>query len=464
MNRPETLRPSIDYRRGIRSYSDVAPGSLADKAPYIDHGTSLVDPARYRDPAEASREWDKMWTRVWLLAGFACDIPNAGDWFKFDIGSESFVIVRGEDEEVRAFYNVCPHRGNQIVRDDFGTATDCFRCSFHGWQFGTDGSLIAVKEPETFRREALDQATGLTSVRCEIWAGFVFITMNDEAEPLGNFLGILPQHLDGFHLERMRVLEDIVYHYDANWKTLQDAFLEFYHGDTVHPELACSMETYHCQYDLYPRGVSRMILPYGYAPDKLEDPDAVNDMLKAALRQYGGDPDAWPDLKGSEYKRAIVDAKRKLADRAGWDHFTVLSDDQIVDDWNYAIFPNVTLNIMGESCLVQTFRPDPADPRKSIWRSIMLNLPSNDSGFQPIVLSSMGQNVFGPQGWDGTARPPILYAKTPEETGFILAQDCKLVPPVQRGMTSRAFKGYILSEQEIRIRHFLAELDCYLNA
>lgn len=464
MNKPAIIRPSVDYRLGVRSYTDVPPGSLAEKMPYIDYGTELVDPKRYIDPAEATREWEKLWTRCWTLAGFACDIPHAGDWFKYDLGRESFVIVRGRDEEIRAFYNVCPHRGNQIVRTDFGTVEDCFRCAFHGWEFGTDGSLAAIKEPETFRAEARAQATGLSPVHCAVWAGFVFVNMDPNPEPLERFLGVLPQHLEGFHLERMRVLEDIVYPYAANWKTLQDAFLEFYHGDTVHPELAATMETYFCQYDLYPNGISRMILPYGYAPDKLDDPDQVNDMLQMALKQYGGDPDAWPGLSGRNYKRAIVDAKRKLSGRAGWDHFDELSDDQIVDDWNYAIFPNVTLNIMGESCLVQTFRPDPDDPQKSIWRSVMLNLPSKDPDFHPIVLSSMGQNVFGPEGWDGSERPAILYAQTPAETGFILAQDCELIPPVQRGINSRAFKGYNLGEQEIRIRHFLAELDTYLDA
>jgi carnitine monooxygenase subunit len=464
MNKPNRLRPPVDHRVGIRSYPDMEPGSIADKMPYVDYGTELVDPRRYRDPAEATREWDKLWTKVWTLAGFSSDIPAPGDWFKYDLGHESFVVVRGDDMVIRAFYNVCPHRGNQIVRSDFGSANSCLQCSFHGWSFNIDGSLASIKEPETFRTEALAQATGLTPVRCETWSGFIFINMDNDAGPLLDFLGVLPEHLDRFRIEKMRVLEDIVYLYDANWKTLQDAFLEFYHGDTVHPELASTMETYFCQYDLYPKGISRMILPYGYAPDKLDDPETVNEMLKMALRQYCGDPSDWPDLKGYEYKTAIVAAKRRLSQTAGWHHFAGLSDDQIVDDWNYAIFPNVTLNIMGESCLVQSFRPDPNDPAKSIWRSVMLNLPSADPAFKPIVLSSMGQNVFGPDGWDGTARPPILYAKTPAETGFILAQDCELIPPVQAGMRSRAFKGYNLSEQEIRIRHFLAELDRYLDA
>lgn len=458
------VRPPVDYKAGIRSYHNVEPGSLEDKAPYVDYGTDRIDPERYRDPAVAEVEWDKLWTKVWTLAGFVADIPNVGDWLKYDLGKESFLVVRGEDDQIRAFYNVCPHRGNQIVRADFGTALDCFRCAFHSWEFNIDGSLRAVKEPETFRSETLKLAHGLTEVRCDTWSGFIFINMDPDAEDLHSFLGILPEHLDRFRMDKMRVLEDFIITVDCNWKTLEEAFLEFYHGDTVHPELGTCMETYHCQYDLYPRGISRMILPYGYAPDKLDDPAEVNEMLKGALRQYRGNPEDWPDLKGFEYKTAMIDAKRKLAKSSGWDHFDDLTDDQTVDDWNYSFFPNVTLNIMGESCLVQTFLPHPTDPMKSFWRSIMLNLPSRDPDFRPIAISSMGQDVFGPNGWDGSVRPPTIRTSNLADTGFILAQDGELVPAVQRGINSRAFKGHILSEQELRIRHYLAEIDQYLVA
>ncbi|MHA3795383.1 aromatic ring-hydroxylating dioxygenase subunit alpha [Sphingomonas sp. YL-JM2C] len=456
-------RPAVDYREGVRMTPGVEAGPLAEKAPYVDHGTAPIDPRRYRDPAEAAREWEKMWTKVWTHAGFASDIPNPGDWFKYDLGPESFVVVRGQDDEIRAFYNVCPHRGNRIARTDFGTATDCFTCAFHGWKFGDDGALLSVKDPETFRPETLAHVTGLTAVRCEIWAGLVFINMDDDAEDLRSFLGILPEHLDAFHFEKMRVSEDIVYTYDANWKTTYDAFMEFYHADMIHPELGEAMETYWNQYDLYPKGISRMLLPFGYAPDKVADPDEVNEALVQTLVRYEGNPEDWKHLKGHEYATALVEVKRRLAEREGWDHFKELSDSQVLGDWNYSFFPNVTINIFGEMAYFQMFRPHPTDPMKCVWRSIQLNLVGAN-GFQPVLATGLGNDQDDPEDWDGTVRPPIVYAQTPEETGFILAQDCYLVPPVQEGINSRSFKGLILGEQEVRIRHYLAELDRYLEA
>jgi phenylpropionate dioxygenase-like ring-hydroxylating dioxygenase large terminal subunit len=457
-------RRRVDHQDGVRILPNVEHGALAAKAPYIDYGTDLVDVRRYIDPAEAEREWEKFWTKIWTLAGIASDIPNPGDWFKYDLGRESFIVVRGDDHKIRAFYNVCPHRGNRIVRNDFGTAGGGFQCAFHNWKFNIDGGLNSVREAETFRPEALAHATGLTAVACDEWAGLVFISMNPQPEPLLDFLGILPEHLGDFHFEKMRVLEDIVYMYDANWKTTADAFLEFYHAESVHPELALTMETYHCQYDLYPKGISRMILPFGYSPDKLQDTATVSADLKGVLMFYGGDPDQWGHLSGAGYATAIAAAKRQLAKREGWDHFDKLSDSQILGDWNYSIFPNVTINVFGEIAYFQIFRPHPTDPTKCVWRSIQLNLTGRTPQYRPMILGELGQNQDQNAPWDGSVRPAIEFPDKADGTRYVLAQDALLVPPVQQGMSSRAFKGYVLSEQEIRIRHYLAELDKYLAA
>ena len=455
-------RKRYDFREGIRSYEKVAPGSYAAKAPYVDHGTDIVDKWRYIDPQESVREWEKLWTKVWNLAGCASDIPEPGDWFKYDLGLESFLVLRDDDRQVKAFYNVCPHRGNQIARTDFGKIDDCFRCAFHGWRFNKNGSLNKIKEPETFRPEVIADKPGLTPVRCEVWGNFVFINMDRDAEPLLSFLGVIPEHLAAYNLDDFRVFDDVEYVFDANWKTTIDAFLEFYHGDQIHPELGEGMETYFVQYDLYSKGVSRMILPLGYAPDKLPNTKVVNSTLLSMLRSWGGNSEEWKHLTGAEYKRAMIEVKRRLARRVGWDHFEALEDDQITDDWNYHVFPSVTFNLYPDGNYVQMFRPHPTDPHKCIWRAMTLVPIPKKGGFTPVAIADLGQGTVGEE-WDGTVRPPIKRATKPAELGFILAQDAELVPPVHKGVRSASFKGFRLSEQEIRIRHYLAELDRYLN-
>ena len=104
-------------------------------------------------------EWQKLWPRVWLLAGVASDIPEEGDYFTFAVGAEEFVLVRQADASVKAFYNVCPHRGNRVVLNERGSVPR-FTCAFHGWQFGCNGKLERITDEETFNPKLIAHRPG----------------------------------------------------------------------------------------------------------------------------------------------------------------------------------------------------------------------------------------------------------------------------------------------------------------
>ena len=146
------------------------PHPFNDPAPVIDNGTKRPEPNRYFDPRYKDAEWDRLWTKTWLLACPSSDIREDGDFAKFDIGIESFIIVRQEDGSVKAHLNVCPHRGSQIVMSDLGSQ-ERFTCPFHNWQFGLDGTNQKVTDRETFHPDVLCHDINLTSVRCEEVAG-----------------------------------------------------------------------------------------------------------------------------------------------------------------------------------------------------------------------------------------------------------------------------------------------------
>ncbi len=458
------MKRDYDYINGPLVNPTASGQHVEAKAPYIDLGTGLIDPKLFSSPEVMKLEWEKLWTKVWTLAGLACDIPNVGDYLKYDLGVESFVVVRADDG-IKAFYNVCPHRGNQLVWDDFGTLSNkCFTCKFHSWRFTIDGKLKSVYRSETFRPEVFNDKPALKEVRCDSWKGMIFICMDDAAPPLLDFLGVIPEHCEPYPLERLRVSKDDEIVWDANWKTALDAFLEFYHGEIVHPELGPVCETYHIQYDQYDRGISRMLVPMGYVPDTNPDRETVNEGLKGMIREYGGNPEDYAHLKGHEYQQAVVDARRRWAKKNNLDYYDKLSDKQVSDTWNYHIFPNVTLNIFQNALLIQRFLPHPDDPNKSIYSAISMNLPVSDPDFKMFDISNVGKGHGGDAMWTGDPRPPRNHPENDDELGFVLAQDAHLVPHVQRGLRSSAFKGYRLSEQEIRIRHYLAELERYLNA
>jgi phenylpropionate dioxygenase-like ring-hydroxylating dioxygenase large terminal subunit len=287
--------------------------------------------------------------------------------------------------------------------------------------------------------------------------------MDDSAPSLTNFLGILPQHLNSYPIDTFRVSQDDEVIWDANWKTALDAFLECYHCDIVHPELGGMTDTYDVQYDLYDNGLSRMILGVGYAPKCNSDGETVGDALKRIILDHGGDPEKYSGLSGANYQKAVIETKRAWAQRNKLDYFSRLSDSQIANVWNYYIFPNVTINLWPNALLVQRFLPDVSNPSRSVYSAISLNLPVADPNYRLFDIGSVGQGNAGGTLWTGDPRPPRARPKTEADLGYVLAQDARLVPHVQAGLRSRSFKGYRLGEQEIRIRHYLSELDRYLN-
>ena len=455
------------FERGFVAYPDAEPDSPAAKAPYVDHGTARVDPRRYWSDEEAELEWDGMWTKTWSFAGLAHDIPAVGDYFKVDLGRESFIVVRtGPDtRDIAAYYNVCPHRGNRIAHGDFGSvgADGCFACDFHGWRFGMDGRNVEIRDEMIFRPEAIAHRPGLKPIRCDVWNSFVFINLDPAAGPLLDHLDVMPAHLGSYPFDKYRVIKDISVCWDANWKTALDAFVEFYHADDVHPEVIPFSETLECQYDLYDRGLSRMIIPLGYVTSRHEDRDEVNEFLKMFIAFFGGDNEKYKDIKGRDYKQALIDTKRAWAKRHGYDHFDQLSDGQVADDWNYFVFPNITVNVFSDSMLIQIFRPHPTDAQKSYYRAISLCLPVGGTNEMVMDPGSFGPEAISAPGWDGAIRPPIETPQRLEDFGSVLAQDARRVPEVQKGLRSAAFDGYVLSESEVRIRHYLAEIDRYLG-
>ena len=436
---------------------DAGDNAPERKFPYVDNGTRKVDASRYHDPDFARQEWERMWTRVWLIAGRVSDIPHVGDWFKFDVGTQSFIIVRAEDGAagIRAFHNVCHHRGNRLVMADFGHA-ESFTCAFHSWQWNIDGSLNRITDRDTFRGPLISDNPALSPVHTDQWGGFVFINMDPApSQTLREFMGSLPAQLAPFHFEDMVVVKDVQTWWPANWKVALDAFLESYHVHAIHSEILPFYDDYYQQWDLLENGMSRMLMEFATVSPRLEDQDSINDGLKMMLEDAGMDPDGF---KGSaaEVRKAIQRHKIPAYAKAGkW--FDGLVENQATDDWAYFIFPNVTLNIHPEGFLFQRFRPDRKNPEGFIYDVQVILQPVEDA--KPPVYMGVEDGTD----CSGATRPERQHIRHGEPgLGFVLQQDSVLVPVVQQGLRSRAFKGARFSEQEQRLRHFHAELDRYV--
>ncbi|MCH8058788.1 MAG: aromatic ring-hydroxylating dioxygenase subunit alpha, partial [Proteobacteria bacterium] len=431
---------------------------LEAKQPFIDNGLDVLDPSRYYNPEFMTREWEKLWTRTWLIAGIESDIREPGDYSVFRLGRESFIIVRQENGSVKALYNVCAHRGNELIHNDRGSLVQ-FTCSFHSWQYGLDGVNTHITDKETINPKLVCKTPRIKEVHCQTHAGLIFINLDDNPPPLKERLGLPEGYLEMYKLDKMRCVRHTFSEWAANWKTGVDAFYETYHLHAVHPETQDVMDDMGVQVDLYPQGCSRMLVPIAVKTKRQADQEAMNPSLEYMMTEASIDP---AQFKGSarEVREAIQRAKRERSDRLGlgYERFT---DGQLTDSWATGIFPNVQVGLHPEGAFLMRFMPHPSDPEKFYYDTMTLVHPVDDPDYS--VPGWMGL----PEGTDtsGDIRPDTEYTAIgdPPNLGQVLDQDSELLPVVQRGIRSRGFAGAIWGEQEQRLRHFHKELNRYLD-
>jgi phenylpropionate dioxygenase-like ring-hydroxylating dioxygenase large terminal subunit len=451
--------PDFPADKSFAHNPDAAAGAPEAKAPYVDNGQQIFSTERYSSSEYAEVEWQRMWSRTWTLAGLVADIPNVGDYFKYDLGRESFIVVRtGEQiDAIKAFYNVCHHRGNQLVKEDFGSV-QTFRCFFHFWEWEIDGRLKLIPNSETYPPEIIADKPPLAEARCELWDGFVFINMDPDAEPLLEFLAPLPDQLAAYRFADMKIVKDLETPWPCNWKIAHDAFIEVQHVHAVHPEILGFINEHEVQWDLYRNGMSRQLLKFGEVSPKWADRTTVNDGQKSLMSEVELDPDSYHG-DASGVRTAIQKAKRAWAERRNID-YSMFTDNQLTDDWNYGVFPNITLNAHPEGLLIQRFRPHARDPHRMTYDLMVLIHPVDDPDYQ--VPAYMGvEEGTDLSGRSRPARRVIEYGQ--EGLGYVINQDAVMMGYVQKGVQSRGYKGARYSYQEQQLRHWHNELGRYMS-
>jgi len=218
-----------------------AEGSWTEHYPELGTGT-----ISFRDsvsPGFYELERDAIFKRAWLNVGRIEDLPRKGSYFtkEIAIARASIVVVRGMDDEVRAFHNICRHRGNKLVWDDYPREESrgfCrqFTCKYHGWRYDLEGNCTFVQqEGEFFDLDKNDY--GLAPVHCDVWNGFVFVNLDREPqESLRDFLGPMITALDEYPFHEMSERYDFEADNNSNWKIFADAFQEYYHVPSLHPQ------------------------------------------------------------------------------------------------------------------------------------------------------------------------------------------------------------------------------------
>lgn len=197
----------------------------------------------YTDPEYFRAEQEKIFEDMWFCAVRADDLPDVGSYRTVQIGRESVIVSRARDKSIKAFLNVCKHRGARICTDAGGQVKRQFQCPYHAWTYGLDGKLIAA--PNLTKMPDIDRVEyGLTSLTVREWLGYVWVCLADEPPSFEtdvegdviNRLGDLDA-INNYKIEDLDLGKRIVYDVKANWKLIIENFMECYHCATIHPEL-----------------------------------------------------------------------------------------------------------------------------------------------------------------------------------------------------------------------------------
>ena len=427
---------------------------------------------RYISTEYMLEERDKIWSKTWLVAGPAQDVEEPGDFFVFELEPESIIVSRSEAGEIGAFFNVCQHRGAKLVSSSLG-CVEKWTCPYHGWSFNNDGSLSHVPDEDRFSRGISKEHLSLKPLRVEIWAGMVWVCMDDEAPSLREYLGPVIKMIEPFRPQDMKLVEDQTCLLECNYKAVFDNFCELYHVEHIHPQHELIFDCPTSTAEFFENGHTRVLIDGFTVNSRLPIPDEVPPTQWQQLETLGMNRE---DYRGRvlDVRRDIQKKKRELGPSLGY-NYDLLSDEQLSDIVQYNIFPNAILVLQPEEFWVLRSRPRGDDPSKCYWDKFALRmfpdtkLKESSSVQFPALQNRANIGFSVDQGEDGTLRPEhdefdqeaiIAGEKTMTIT---LDQDIHLIRDVQQGMKSRGFEEAWLNDDEARVQHYHNAINAYMN-
>jgi len=390
-------------------------------------GAAVVDATRYTSAEDYAAEREKIFRRVWLLVARVSEIPNAGDFIKrtiYPLETEA-LIVRGKDGVIRAFHNVCAHRGSPLVSANEGT-TNVFVCPYHAWSYGTDGKCKAVTAAEYFPHVDKNKI-GLTPIHSDIWNGFVFLNFDQAprqtlCEFLGEFGEIYGELPFGEFTHAVELTLDI----EANWKCVFDASFESYHVPFLHkktlPRWSAAANPLNVYYDtrFWPPHSSHMIQSNPeWAPE--------GDVLKFVLSATGATALRVLDDAGSRPMTKLSSCHG--INPIGMPHFWVRQ---------LSIFPSTWLSVLDHSYVLNHCWPLGFNKTRLVERSYFREPPAT-------YLEQFGQMH--------------MLASLRD----LLSEDCVMTQLQYRSLKSGGMKQLHLGENELLIRHKHEMIQAYLS-
>ncbi|HZU65612.1 MAG TPA: aromatic ring-hydroxylating dioxygenase subunit alpha [Novosphingobium sp.] len=450
--------PGISWSELMAIDSRPAPAILAeDHYEYL--GSDPIPVERYTSEAFAKAEREKMWPHVWQFAAREEDLPEPGDYIVFENAGRSWILSRQDDGQIRAFHNVCLHRGRKLRQED--GAADQFTCPFHGFTWNKDGSFSHMPCSWDFKHLAAKNLD-LPEAEVESWAGYVFLREEKGGPSLAEFLAPLPDHFARWRHEECTTVIWVAKEVPANWKVVAEAFMEAWHTIVTHPQLLPFTGDCNAAYRNWGDHINVNLVPFGIMSPHLAGTDKPQQWIVDEFVRYNGrsgdnyeageDPFAVTVPEGQSAREALGAAMRNAyTAQTGYDHSDA-TDSELLDALVYNVFPN--------------FAPWGGFMPNIVYRWLPGKTP--DSCVMEVRILARGKKgeklprsvprkfLTSDQKWTDAPELGVL--------GDVFEQDMDNLPFVQEGLhASKNGEVQLADYQEIRIRQFHRTMMKYLN-
>ncbi len=363
----EAKSPGISYQELLDTDTHPVPDVLRlESRQYL--GSADIDIGRYISRRWHEQEVANLWSRVWQYTCRVEEIPEVGDYYVYEIVRQSYIVMRTAPDEIKAYPNACLHRGRRL-KDYDGRCSE-IRCAFHGFAWELDGAMKDIPADWDFGHVNKDEFS-LPECKVGVWAGFVFINPDPNAEPLADFLGEVVDQFAVWELDKRYKQAHVAKVIQANWKIAQEAFCEAYHVNGTHPQIMPYLGDTNSQVDVWDNFAR--VITAGGTPSPNLDWVPTQDQMMQSMMDVRHDQVSPVQLSDEQSMRAIAAA----ATRERWrmvagDWVDRVSDAEMMDSIDYTVFPN--FHPWGAfNRIVYRFRPNGDDHRTSIMECILLS-------------------------------------------------------------------------------------------
>jgi phenylpropionate dioxygenase-like ring-hydroxylating dioxygenase large terminal subunit len=420
-------------------------------------GSEPLAASRYTSPEFFQAEVEKMWPNVWQMAARDEEMPEPGDVVVYENVGRSYLVVRQPDGSVRAFHNVCLHRGRRL-RTESGPAV-MLQCPYHGFAWNLDGSLNSI--PCAWDFAHLKPAEmGLPQAETGRWGGYIFVRENPGGPTLEEYLSPLPEHFKRWPHEQRTTSVWVAKVIHGNWKATIEAFMEAWHNHCTHPQITPFVADANTRYNVYGDHTNLALSAQGVMSAQIDQSDKTEQWVLDKYLQFTGRAAFLPKgegagatvPEGSTARRILGETARNELAKLYGRELDDASDAELLDAIYYCVFPNFEPWGGFMPTISYRFRPWPDQDHTLMEVRILSPVPEGQQLPRAVPMHFL--------------RDDEAWASAPEigeALGQVLDQDVVNIEQIQAGLkASKNGKLELGDYMEIRMRQFHQTLDKYL--